>query len=53
MKLGREVGFGPGHIELDGHPAPLPQKGHSSPPRFLAHVFCGQTAEWIKMPLGV
>ena len=22
-------------------------------PQFLAHVCCGQTAEWIKMPLGV
>ena len=32
MKLGMEVaqvGFGPGHIVLDGVPAPPPQKGHS------------------------
>jgi len=29
----------------------LPQKGHSSP-HFSAHVCCGQTAGWIKMPLG-
>ena len=28
-----------------------PQKGHS--PQFLAHVCCGQTAGWIKMPLGL
>ena len=27
MKLGVEVGFGPGHIVLDGDPAPPPQKG--------------------------
>jgi len=27
-----------------------PQKGHS--PQFSAHVCCGQTAGWIKMPLG-
>jgi len=33
---------------LDGYPAPSP-KGHS--PQFSAHVYCGQTAEWIKMPL--
>jgi len=26
------------------------QKGHS--PQFSAHVFCGKTAGWIKMPLG-
>jgi len=28
MKLGMDVGVGPGHIVLDGDPA-LPQKGHS------------------------
>ena len=30
--------------------SPLPLKGHS--PAILAHVYCGQTAGWIKMPLG-
>jgi len=51
MKLGMEVGLGPGHIVLDGYPAPSPPKtGHS--PQFSAHVCCGQTAGWIKMPLG-
>ena len=30
---------------------PLPQKGRS-PIQFSAHVYCGQTAAWIKMPLG-
>ena len=49
MKLGWQVGLGPGHIVLDGDPAP-PRKGHS--PQFSAHVYCGQTAGWIKMPLG-
>jgi len=29
MKLGMQVGFGPGHIVLDGDPAPPPQKGHN------------------------
>jgi len=48
MKLGMEVGLGPNHIVLDGDPASLP-KGHS--PQFSAHVRCGQTAGWIKMPL--
>jgi len=28
------------------------EKGHTHPTQFLAHVYCGQTAEWIKMPLG-
>jgi len=31
MKLGMRVGLGPGHIMLDGDPAPPPPKGHSPP----------------------
>jgi len=27
MKLGMQVRIGPGHTVLDGHPAPLPQRG--------------------------
>jgi len=27
MKLGTQIGLGPGHIVLDGHPAPPPQRG--------------------------
>jgi len=27
VALGMEVGLGPGHIVLDGDPAPLPKKG--------------------------
>ena len=48
MKLGSEVGLGPGHSILDGDPAPA--KG--AQPQFLAYVHCGQTAACIKMPLG-
>jgi len=29
-----------------------PRKGHSSPIQLSAHVYGGQTAGWIKMPLG-
>jgi len=36
MKLGLHVGLGPGHIVLDGDPAPFPLKGHS--PQFSAHI---------------
>jgi len=39
MKLGVQVGLGPGHIVLDGNPSPLPQKEHS--PQFSAHICCG------------
>jgi len=50
MKLGMQVGLSPGHIMLDGDPAPPPSKGHS--PQFSAHICCGQMAGWIEMPLG-
>jgi len=50
MALGTEVGFGPGDIVLDGDPAPPPLK-RGTALHFSAHVYCGQTAGWIKMPL--
>ena len=50
MKLGMKVALGSGHIVSDGDPAPTPLKGHN--PQFSAHVYCGQTAGWIKMALG-
>jgi len=33
MKLSLQVGLGPGHIVLDGDPAPVPKKG-AKPPNF-------------------
>jgi len=42
-----ELGLGPVHIVLDGNPPPPKKRG-----QFSAHVYCGQTAGWIKMPLG-
>ena len=51
MKLGVQVGFGPGHIVLDGDAAPPPLKGHS--PQFSSNVRCGQRTGWTKMALGV
>jgi len=50
MLLGMEVGLGVDDFVLDGNPAPLPKKG--AEPQFSAHVYCGQTAGWIKMVLG-
>ena len=40
-------------IVLDGDPAALPKQGRRSPPQFSADVYCGQTAGWIKMALGM
>jgi len=48
MPLDTEVGLGPGHIVLDGDPADPPRREHS---HFSAHVYCGETAGWVKMPL--
>ena len=45
-----EVGLGSGDFVFDGNSAP--EKGHGTPTEFLAHVYCGQTAGWMKVPLG-
>jgi len=50
VKLGMQVGLGPGHILLDGTQVSS-TKGHSSP-QFAAHICFGQIARWIKIPLG-
>ena len=52
MKLSIQVGLGPGHILLDGDPAPPPPKRHS--PQFSARICCGQMTGWLKkMSLGM
>jgi len=54
VPLGTEVDLSPGDFVLDGDPLALPKKGAGPlPPKFSAHVYCGQTAGWIKMALGV
>jgi len=53
MPLGMEVGLSPGYFVLDGDPALPPQKGGEAPSPISAHVYCGQTAGWIKMALGM
>ena len=47
-----EVGLSPGYIVLNGDSAPL-KGSQQPPPQFLAHVYCGQMAGWIEMPLGM
>jgi len=48
MPLGTEVNLGPGDVVLDGVAAPLKR---AQPPQFSVHVYCGQTAGWMKTPL--
>jgi len=36
-----------------GTQLPLTKKGGTAAPTFVAHVYYGQTAGWIKMPLGM
>ena len=52
LVLGMELGLSPGDFVLHGDPDPLPKKG-AEPPQFSLHVYCSQTAAWIKMPLAV
>jgi len=55
MPLGREVGLGPGHIVLDGDPAP-PHKGHGTAiPQFspMSIVVNREIAGWIRMSFGI
>ena len=54
MPFGTEVDLGPSDIVLHGDPAPTaspPKKNMAQPPIF-GHVYCGQTAECIRIPLG-
>jgi len=48
-----EVGLGSGNFVFDGDPGTSRKKGTPTLTHFLAHVHCGQTAGWIKMPLGM
>jgi len=49
------MGHIPGDFVLDREPTqfPPPQKGLNPPPQFLAHVYYGQAAGWIKIALGM
>jgi len=47
------VGLSPGDFVLDGDPVPFPQKGRIPLPKFSAHLYCGEMAACIKMPLGM
>ena len=51
MSLDMKLGLGQGDFVLDGDHAPPPQKGE--PPKFSAHVYCGKTAGWMKLVLGM
>ena len=51
MPLGTDVGLSTGDFVLDGDPLPSPKRGRSPP--IFAHVYCGQTAGWIKLVLGM
>jgi len=49
MKLGTQVGLGPGHIVLDGNPSAPPAKGHTPnfwPISVVANSLMDQDATW-------
>ena len=49
MPVGTEVNVGSGDVVLDGVAAP-PKRG--TVPQFSVHVYCDQTAGWMKTPRG-
>ena len=51
IPLGTEIGLILRDIVFDVDPA-TPRKKHNYPTQFLAHVYCGQMAGWMKTPLG-
>ena len=52
MSLGMELGLDLGDFVLDGDPvAPSPKGGRT--PKLSAHVYCDQTAGWMKLILGM
>jgi len=53
MALGTEIDLGPGDFVLDGDQLTSSKRGRSPLPQFVAHVYCNQTAGWIKMALGM
>jgi len=52
MALGMEVGLCPGDFVFDADPPTPRTEGTPTTSQFLAHVYCGQTAGWMKTPLG-
>ena len=52
MPLGIDVGLGLCDIVFDIDLATA-EKGDTHPTQFLAHVYCGQMARWMKTPLGM
>ena len=51
MKLGMQIGLGPGHIVLDGDPAPPPQGGGS--PTIFGPYLSWPNGWMDQMPLGM
>jgi len=53
MSFGMELGLDLGGFVLDGDPVAPSPKGGGGPPKFSAHVYCDQTAGWMKLILGM
>jgi len=52
MSLGMELGVGSCDFVLDGDPVAPSPKGERTP-KFSAHVYCDQTAAWMKLVHGM
>ena len=53
MPFSTQVDLGLRDIVFDVDPATPRKKGTSTPTQFLAHVYCGQMAGWMKTPVGM
>jgi len=53
MALGMEVGLSPGDFVFDGDAATPRTESTPTTTQFLAHVYCGKTAGWMKTPVGM
>jgi len=45
--------IGPDDFVFDGDPTTPRTEGTPTTTQFMAHVYCGQTAGWVKTPLGM
>ena len=54
MSPGMALGLGPGDFVLDADSvATSPKGGGGRTPKFSVHVYCDQTAGWMKLVLGM
>jgi len=49
VSLAMEIGLGQGDFVLDGDHVPPSPKGGGAPPQFSPRIYCGQSADLVRM----